>query len=80
MESVQRNRMLIAATLCALMLIAVLWQPVSASLFSSALPSTIKFSIGLSILLSTVLICAAMFHYLHVIAMDTLMAIKPDAL
>jgi len=76
MESVQRNRMLIAATLCALMLIAVLWQPVSASLFSSALPSTIKRFIGLS----TVLICAAKPHSLHVIAMDALMAIKPDAL
>ena len=80
MKSVQRNRMLIAVTLCALMLTAVLWQPVSASLFSSALPSTIKRSIGLSILLSTVLICAAMFHYLHVIAMDALTAVKPGAL
>jgi len=80
MKSVQRNRMLIAATLCALMLIAVLWQPVSASLFSSALPLTIKRFIGLNIGLNTVLICAAMSHSLHVIAMDALTAVKPGAL
>ena len=48
MKSVQRNRVLIAATFFTLVLIAALWRPVSAWLFSPAPPPTIKLSIALN--------------------------------
>jgi NitT/TauT family transport system substrate-binding protein len=48
MTSVQRNRMLIAATLCALMLVAAFWQPLLIRFTPAAAPQKLKITIAIN--------------------------------